>query len=126
MVSDTLCIWQVQKCGLHLALFHFQIISTNPASEPPHRIAMEEVDKEAPSSPSLTHAGVAQYRLFHAASPGWANPCSQPSVKSFQRDAQNYIHQQFDFLIISITVTKTLQSEQNQGKITPLLLKQPA
>lgn len=126
MVSDILCIWEVQKCSFRLALFHFQIISTNPAAELQHPTAMEEVDKVARRTLSLTHAGMAQHGLFHAARPGWANPRSQPSVKSFQRDAQNYIHQQFDFLIISITVTKTLQSEQNQGKITPLLLKQPA
>lgn len=80
---------------------------------------MEEVDNKAPRTTSLTHAGTAQHRLLHAAR-------QSKSVKSFQKGAQNYIHQQFDFLIISITVTKTLQSEQNREKITPLLLKQPA
>lgn len=72
MVSDILCMYllQVQKCSFHLALFHFQIISANPAAELQHATAMEEVDKVAPRTPSLTHAGVTQYGLFRAARPG--------------------------------------------------------
>lgn len=42
--------------------------------------------------------------------------CSSHPALHLLRDAQNYTRQQFDFLIISITVTKTLQSEQNKEK----------